>query len=76
MGVSLNFDAVPGMKEAIFDMEHPVSTIYDMNCAIKTNRLLKGFKGGNAIFTQPPTAIKCGGAPQKIMYLAHDYWSK
>ena len=34
------------------------------------------FKGGNAIFTQPTTPIKCGGAPQKIMYLADDYWAK
>lgn len=34
---------------------------------------LKNFKGGNAVFTQPTTPIKCGGAPQKIMYLAADY---
>lgn len=26
-----------------------------------------------AIFTHPNTAIKCGGAPQKILYLAADY---
>lgn len=37
---------------------------------------LKNFKGGNAIFTQPTTPIKCGGAPQKIMYLAADYLRK
>ena len=34
---------------------------------------LKNFKGGNAVFTQPTTPIKCGGAPQKIMYLTADY---
>lgn len=34
---------------------------------------LKNFKGGNAVFTQPTTLIKCGGAPQKIMYLTADY---
>lgn len=34
---------------------------------------LKNFKGGNAVFTQPTTPIKCGGAPQKIIYLAADY---
>ena len=28
--------------------------------------------GGNAIFTHPNTPIKCGGAPQKIMYLAEE----
>lgn len=37
---------------------------------------LQEFKGGTAIFTQPATPIKCGGAPQKIMYLADDYWRK
>ena len=37
---------------------------------------LQEFKGGNAVFTQPTTAIKCGGAPQKAMYLASDYFRK
>lgn len=37
---------------------------------------LKSFKGGNAVFTQPTTPIKCGGAPQKIMYLAADYFRR
>lgn len=37
---------------------------------------LQKFKGGNAIFTQPATPIKCGGAPQKIAYLAADYFRK
>ena len=37
---------------------------------------LKNFKGGNAVFIQPTTPIKCGGAPQKIMYLAADYFRR
>lgn len=37
---------------------------------------LKNFKGGTALFTQPTTPIKCGGAPQKIMYLADEYFKK
>lgn len=41
-----------------------------------TWNVLKNFKGGNAIFTQPTTPIKCGGAPQKIAYLAADYLRK
>ena len=41
-----------------------------------TYEVLKNFKGGNAIFTQPSTPIKCGGAPQKIAYLAADYFKK
>ncbi|GAA0763205.1 NAD(P)/FAD-dependent oxidoreductase [Psychroflexus lacisalsi] len=41
-----------------------------------TWEVLQNFKGGNAIFTQPTTPIKCGGAPQKIAYLAADYFKK
>lgn len=41
-----------------------------------TWKCLKNFKGGNAVFTQPTTPIKCGGAPQKIMYMAADYLRK
>ncbi|MBZ9778955.1 NAD(P)/FAD-dependent oxidoreductase [Psychroflexus sp. CAK8W] len=41
-----------------------------------TWEVVKNFKGGNAIFTQPTTPIKCGGAPQKIAYLAADYFQK
>ena len=37
---------------------------------------LRKFKGGNAVFTQPGTVIKCGGAPQKTAYLASDYLRK
>lgn len=38
--------------------------------------VLKNFKGGNAVFTQPTTPIKCGGAPQKMAYMAADYIRK
>ncbi|NNG09102.1 MAG: NAD(P)/FAD-dependent oxidoreductase [Arenibacter sp.] len=41
-----------------------------------TWEVLKNFKGKNAVFTQPTTPIKCGGAPQKIAYLAADYFRK
>ena len=36
----------------------------------------ENFKGGKAIFTQPPAPVKCGGGPQKIVYLCNDYWKK
>lgn len=41
-----------------------------------TWKCVQEFKGGNAVFTQPPTPIKCGGAPQKAMYLSADYFRK
>ena len=28
------------------------------------------------MFTQPPMPFKCAGAPQKIMWIAHDEWSQ
>ncbi len=37
---------------------------------------IKNFAGGDAIFTQPSSPIKCAGAPQKIMYLADDHFRK
>src|SRR5690606_35614777 len=37
---------------------------------------LKSFTGGIAVFTQPTTPIKCGGATQKIMYLAAVYFRR
>ncbi len=43
---------------------------------VHTWEVLKNFTGGTALFTQPTTPIKCGGAPQKIMYLASDYFRK
>lgn len=31
-------------------------------------------RGGTAVFTMPAGPIKCAGAPQKIAYLAADWW--
>lgn len=41
-----------------------------------TWEVLSNFRGGTALFTQPTTPIKCGGAPQKIMYLAEEHFKK
>ncbi|SFT41870.1 sulfide:quinone oxidoreductase [Lishizhenia tianjinensis] len=41
-----------------------------------TWEVLQNFKGGTALFTQPTTPIKCGGAPQKATYLADAYFKK
>lgn len=41
-----------------------------------TWEVIRNFKKGNALFTQPTTPIKCGGAPQKIAYLAADHFRK
>lgn len=41
-----------------------------------TWRVIQNFKGGTAVFIQPPKPYKCGGAPQKIMYLAEERFRK
>jgi len=53
-----------------------VSTMYNIDGAVlcwenmqKTIAKAKSGQKVNAVFTHPNTAIKCGGAPKKIMYL-------
>lgn len=53
-----------------------VGTIYDLKYAQKVAWMRENFKGGRALFTQPPPPLKCGGAPQKIAYLCEDHWRK
>lgn len=65
-GIQINLDGIKGLKEA-FGKGGVCSNYVDPDY---TREVLKNFKGGNALFTQAPTPIKCPGAPQKIMYLA------
>lgn len=73
-GIQIDWDAIPGLTEAL-DTPY-VSSNYDYDLAEKTARMIQGFRGGNAVFTNPGTPIKCAGAPQKIMYLASHKWQK
>lgn len=69
-GIQIDWHLVEGLKDAIG--KNGVTSNYSRDYAPYTWELLKNFKGGTAIFTFPATPIKCGGAPQKIMYLADD----
>jgi sulfide:quinone oxidoreductase len=71
-GLVNEFSLIPGLEESI-DKGNVCSVYTDPNHVWE---VLKNFKGGRAIFTQPNTPIKCGGAPQKIAYLAADYFRK
>ncbi|XP_077975602.1 sulfide:quinone oxidoreductase, mitochondrial-like [Styela clava] len=74
MGIQLHFDRIKGLPEAF---ETPgVCSNYSAATVGKTLKALKNFKEGNAIFTFPNTPIKCAGAPQKIMYLADEFFRK
>jgi sulfide:quinone oxidoreductase len=53
-----------------------VGSIYRLDYAKKLAKIAKNLKKGRAIFTEPVMPIKCAGAPQKILYLWTDQWSK
>lgn len=73
-GIQINWDGVKGLKEAIGN--NGVCSNYSYDHVEYTWETIRNFKGGNAIFTHPNTPVKCGGAPQKIMYLAEDAFQK
>ncbi len=71
-GLQLDTSLVEGLPEAI-DQGVVCSNYTNPN---HTWDVIKSFKGGTALFTQPPKPYKCGGAPQKIMYLADDHFKR
>ncbi len=73
-GIQLDWDKVKGLREAL--ETESVSSNYLYHLAPKTWRMIQSFRGGTALFTHPSGPIKCAGAPQKIMYLASDYFRK
>jgi sulfide:quinone oxidoreductase len=73
-GIQLDWYNIKGLKETIG--KNNVSSNYDFKSAPYTWEMIKNLKSGTAVFTNPATPVKCGGAPQKIMYLACDYWRK
>lgn len=73
LGIQTNLNNVGGLIEAL-KADPSVCSIYVPETVEKTYSAIQNFKGGQAIFTFPNTPIKCAGAPQKITYLAEEYW--
>lgn len=73
-GIQLNWSEIKGLKENLG--KNNVCSNYSFQSAPYTFECIKNFKGGKAIFHNPHTPVKCGGAPHKIMYMAADYWRK
>lgn len=69
VGLETDWNALPGLKKAIDDPSSGVVSIYGYKQAEDTWNFIKDFKKGTALFTMPTTAVKCPGAPQKIMWL-------
>lgn len=72
LGLQYDWDAVPGLAEAVHSPSG--ASHYEFELASKAWTLLRSMTSGTAVFTMPAGPIKCGGAAQKPMYLACDYW--
>ncbi len=74
-GIQLDWFKIKGAKEALGKNGVTSNYLYEM--APYTYEAAQKVKaGGVALFTAPNTPIKCGGAPQKIIYLLADYFKK
>ena len=74
LGIQIDWDKIPGLKEGLG--HGGLCSNYSYQHVDYTWDCIRNFRGGTALFTTPNTAIKCGGAPQKIMYLADDYFRR
>ena len=61
---------------SLYFADGSVDTYNGIQEIIKKAKSIKGNEKLQLIFTDSPTAVKCGGAPKKIMYIAHDLIKK
>jgi sulfide:quinone oxidoreductase len=73
-GIQIDWDRVRGLEEALG--RDGVCSIYSYRHVDYTWQCIRELTGGTAVFTHPNTPIKCGAAPQKIMYLADDQFRR
>jgi sulfide:quinone oxidoreductase len=73
-GIEIDWGRIKGLKESLGTKG--VCSNYSYEHVDYTWDTLEKFTGGTALFTHPATPVKCGGAPQKIMYLAEEYLAK
>jgi sulfide:quinone oxidoreductase len=69
-GIQIDWGRIKGLEGHVG--QDGLCSNYSYDTVDSTWRAIRSFQGGDAIFTQPSCQIKCGGAPQKIMYLADD----
>ncbi len=73
-GIQLDWHLIKGLPETLG--KNGVCSNYLFDIAPYTYECIRSFTSGKAVFTQPSSVIKCGAAPQKIMYLAADNFRK
>ena len=71
-GVVSQWSKIPGLAESVGKPGTDVVSNYSYDTVASTWDAIRSFDGGTALFTEPLTPVKCGGAPQKIMYLAEE----
>jgi sulfide:quinone oxidoreductase len=74
LGIQIDWGKIPGLVEGIG--RNGLCSNYSYQHVDYTWECIRNFRGGTALFTMPSTAVKCGGAPQKIMYLADDHFRR
>jgi sulfide:quinone oxidoreductase len=71
-GVVPLWTEIPGLAESVGRPGTGVTSNYSYDTVASTWEAIQSFRGGTAVFTERLTPVKCGGAPQKIMYLAEE----
>ncbi|HMO13123.1 MAG TPA: FAD/NAD(P)-binding oxidoreductase [Pirellulaceae bacterium] len=74
-GMELKWNAIKGLSQEIVG-KYGICSNYSYQTVETTWSTLQQFQKGTALFTHPFGAIKCGGAPVKICFLAEDYFRK
>jgi sulfide:quinone oxidoreductase len=74
-GLQLNWSRIKGLSKEIVGT-NGICSNYSFDTVDKTWDTLRAFSGGTALFTHPLGAVKCGGAPVKICFLAEDHFCK
>ena len=68
-GIRLAFEEIAGLEAALKN-DPKVWTNYAAHSVQKGKKAIAAFTGGKAWFTFPNSPVKCGGGPQKIMWIA------
>ena len=73
-GLQINWTDINGLSRNLG--KKGICSNYSYKSVESTWQNIRNLGKGTAIFTQPDSPIQCGGAPQKIMYLAEDYFKR
>lgn len=73
-GIQIDWGRIEGLPEALG--HDGVCSNYSYETVDSTWRFIRELKQGTAIFTNPNTPVKCGGAPQKILWLAEHHFRR